>query len=210
MTLQQQETRIELLRHGEPLGGQRYRGQLDDALSELGWEQMWAAVGERCDWQQIVTSPLQRCQAFAAALGERHRLPVREDARFAEVGFGDWEGKTRAELEQLVPGQVGRFLADPVRCRPPGAEPLAEFIARVQAGFDALLESCAGQSVLVVAHAGVIRAVMARVLQIPPAAMYRIYVANAGITEIRTSRERGLSLVAHGPAYGDVTRKGKK
>ena len=200
MPLQQEETRVELLRHGEPVGGRRYRGQLDDVLSERGWAQMWAAVGDRSDWQQIVTSPLQRCHAFAAALGERHQLPVQEEARFAEIGFGEWEGKTRAELEQLVPGQVGRFLSDPVTSRPHGAEPLDAFIARVQAGFDALLAACAGQSVLVVAHAGVIRAVMACVLQIPPAAMYRINVANAGITEIRTDRERGFSLFSHGPA----------
>jgi len=208
MSVLQEVTRIELLRHGEPVGGRRYRGQRDDALSERGWSQMWAAVGERCDWQQIVTSPLQRCQAFAEALGDRHRLPVRQEPRFAEVGFGAWEGRTRAELEQQVPGQVGRFLADPVACRPPGAEPLDAFIARVQAGFDALLESCAGQSVLVVAHAGVIRAVMAGILEIPPAAMYRINVANAGITEIRTDRERGFSLVAHGPAR-DVLKSGE-
>jgi len=208
MPVPQQITRIELLRHGEPVGGRRYRGQRDDALSERGWSQMWAAVGDRSDWQQIVTSPLSRCQAFAAALGERHRLPVREEARFAEVGFGIWEGRTRTELEQLVPGQVARFLADPVTCRPPGAEPLDAFIARVQAGFDTLLETCAGQSVLVVAHAGVIRAVMASVLEIPPAAMYRINVANAGITEIRTDRERGFSLVAHGPSR-DVLKTGE-
>lgn len=208
MSLKQEETRVELLRHGEPVGGRRYRGQLDDALSERGWAQMWAAVGERSDWQQIVTSPLLRCHAFASALGERHQLPVREEARFAEVGFGEWEGKTRAELERLVSGQVGRFLRDPVSNRPPGAEPLDAFITRVQVGFDALLKAYAGQSVLVVAHAGVIRAVMARVLEIPPAAMYRINVANAGITEIRTNRERGFSLFSHGPAW-DVVRSEK-
>jgi broad specificity phosphatase PhoE len=190
MSLQQQETRVELLRHGEPVGGRRYRGQLDDVLSERGWAQMWAAVGDRSDWQQIVTSPLQRCHAFAAALGERH--------------------KTRAELEQLVPGQVGRFLSDPVTSRPPGAEPLDAFIARVQAGFDALLAACAGQPVLVVAHAGVIRAVMASVLQIPPAAMYRINVANAGITEIRTDRERSFSLYSHGPAFDLENARSRK
>ena len=160
---------------------------------------MWTAVGERSDWQRIISSPLQRCHAFAAALGERLQLPVRVEARFAEVGFGAWEGKTRSELEQRVPGQVGRFLSDPITHRPPGAEPLDAFVDRVQAGFDDLVAASAGQSVLVVAHAGVIRAVMARVLEMPPAAMYRINVANAGITEIRTDRERGFSLYSHGP-----------
>jgi broad specificity phosphatase PhoE len=192
------ETVVDLLRHGEPVGGRRYRGQLDDALSERGWEQMWQAVGERNEWQQIVTSPLQRCHAFATALGERHGLPVQGEPRFAEVGFGDWEGKTRAELEALIPGQLGRFYQDPVSSRPPGAEPLDEFVTRVSAGFNAVLTAYRGQSVLVVAHAGVIRAILSQVLSMPSRAMYRINVANAGMTRLVTAGDRTVNLVSHG------------
>ncbi|MEZ5543213.1 MAG: histidine phosphatase family protein [Pseudomonadota bacterium] len=193
-------TMIELLRHGEPVGGTRFRGQRDDPLSERGWQQMWDAVDGRGPWQQVVSSPLSRCHGFAAALCARQALPLRAEPRFAEVGFGTWEGHTRAELEARDPGQVDRFLRDPVGQRPAGAEPLDAFVARVRAGFLELLDRHAGQSVLVVAHAGVIRAVIATALDIPPAAMYRIHVANAGITRLRTDRSRGYSLVAHGCA----------
>jgi len=147
---------------------------------------------------RIVTSPLQRCCAFAIALGERHGLPVKVDARFAEVGFGSWEGRTRQELEAEVPGQVARFLLDPVGNRPLGAELLDDFTARVQAGLGDIVQAYAGQRVLLVAHAGVIRSVMAHVLGMPPAVMYRINVANAGLTRIRTDRERTFNLVSHG------------
>jgi broad specificity phosphatase PhoE len=192
------ETQIDLLRHGEPVGGSRYRGQLDDALSEKGWRQMWQTVDGMSEWQQIVTSPLLRCSSFAVALGERLQLPVHEEPRFREVGFGLWEGHTRVELEAINPGQVARFLQDPVNSRPPGAEPLEEFIGRVQAGFNDLLARFAGQSVLVVAHAGVIRAIMAYILEVPPSRMYRIHVDNAGLSRIRTDRERQYYLVKHG------------
>jgi alpha-ribazole phosphatase len=192
------ETQIDLLRHGEPVGGTRYRGQLDDALSEKGWQQMWQTVDGMTDWQQIVTSPLLRCSSFAVALGERLQLPVHKEPRFREVGFGEWEGYTRLELETSNPGQVARFLQDPVNSRPPGAEPLEEFTGRVQAGFDDLLERFAGQSLLVVAHAGVIRAIMAYVLEVPPSRMYRIHVANAALSRIRTDKERQYYLVRHG------------
>jgi broad specificity phosphatase PhoE len=192
------ETQIDLLRHGEPVGGARYRGQLDDALSEKGWRQMWRTVEGMSEWQQIVTSPLLRCSSFAVALGEHLQLPVHEEPRFKEVGFGEWEGHTRIELEEIDPGQVTRFLQDPVNSRPPGAEPLEEFTARVQAGFDDLLGRFTGQSVLVVAHAGVIRAIMAYILEVPPSRMYRIHVANAGLSRIRTDRDRQYYLVTHG------------
>jgi len=194
------ETVVELLRHGEPVGGTRFRGQRDDPLSEQGWRQMWDAVAGRVIWQQIVTSPLLRCRAFAESLAAQHALPVEAEPRFAEVGFGVWEGCTRSELERLDPGQVERYLRDPVGQRPPGAEPLDAFTARVRAGFEAMLARHDGQSVLVVAHAGVIRAILAAVLDIPPATMHRIHVANAGITRLRTDRDRSFSLVAHGPA----------
>jgi alpha-ribazole phosphatase len=192
------ETVIDLLRHGEPVGGSRYRGQQDDELSERGWQQMWTAVDGRGGWQQIVTSPLKRCHAFASALAEQHGIPLQSETGFAEVGFGEWEGKTRAELEQIDPGQVARFLADPVVHRPAGAEPLDAFASRVNGAFNAMIKRHAGQSLLVVAHAGVIRAILAGVLDMPPAAMYRIHVANAGISRLRTDRQRGFTLLAHG------------
>jgi len=197
-TLLNKNTTVDLLRHGEPVGGGRYRGQVDDALSEKGWQQMWQAVAGRSDWQQIITSPLQRCQAFADRFGEQHGLPVHSERRFSEVGFGVWEGRTRVELEQLFPGQLARFYQDPVNQRPPGAEPLDEFLSRVQNGFDELLSRFAGQTLLIVAHAGVIRAIMIHALKIPPAAMYRIHIENAGMTRLSTDGERSFKLLAHG------------
>jgi alpha-ribazole phosphatase/probable phosphoglycerate mutase len=194
------DTEIELLRHGEPVGGTRFRGRRDDPLSERGWRQMWDAVDGRPLWEQVVSSPLLRCHAFAEALCARHGLPLRAEPRFAEVGFGAWEGYTREALERQDPGQVDRFLRDPVSQRPAGAEPLDAFVARVRTGFEELLDRHAGQRVLVVAHAGVIRATLATVLDIPPATMYRIHVANAGITRLRTDRNRTFSLIAHGTA----------
>lgn len=192
------DTRLDLLRHGEPVGGSRYRGQVDDPLSERGWQQMRSAVEGEGGWQQVVSSPLLRCREFAGEVAAARSIPLSIEPRFAEVGFGDWEGFSRAELEAQDPDQVRLFYEDPVRYRPPGAEPLDDFVQRVAAGLQAVFEQHAGQSVLVVAHAGVIRAVMATVLDMPPVAMYRIHVANAGITRLRTDRQRRYRLEAHG------------
>ncbi|UCC57457.1 MAG: alpha-ribazole phosphatase family protein [Gammaproteobacteria bacterium] len=186
------------MRHGEPVGGRRYRGQIDDALSEKGWEQMWNAVDTDPDWQQIVSSPLQRCSAFAASLAESLALPLQVESRFMEVGFGDWEGKTRDELDRLDPGQIGRFYRDPVNNRPPGAEPLEKFTDRVLTAFREILKRFSGQSVLVVAHAGVIRVILAHALDMPFSTMYRINVPNAGISRISTHPERGFRFMSHG------------
>ena len=191
------KTLIDLIRHGEPEGGRRYRGQVDDPLSDSGWRQMWAAVGDQAPWQRILTSPLSRCQAFATALGERHGLPVTVDARLMEIGFGAWEGRTAEQLRAEDPAQLARFYHDPVAARPAGAEPLAEFRARVVAAFDTLTEACHGQQVLVITHAGVIRTLIAHVLGAPLEAIYRIEVDYAAMTRIRLGAERPPTLVAH-------------
>ena len=193
------DTVIDLIRHGEPVGGRAYRGhRIDDPLSDKGWQQMRSAVGEQCPWSHIISSPLQRCNTFAEELAGKHGLTVSIDDRLKEVGFGDWEGKTPDELKQQRLDEYRAFYADPVNNRPPGAEDLDEFITRVTESYEYICKHYAGKHVLIVAHAGVMRAVIAHVLQAPPAGLYRIKVENAGITRIRIT-ERGpmLELLNH-------------
>lgn len=189
------KTVIDLIRHGEPVGGRRYRGQIDDPLSEVGWQQMWATVQGHAPWQHIVTSPMQRCRAFAQALGEKHSLDVEEDARFKEVGFGSWEGRTADDIRREDPQRIARFYHDPVGHRPQDAEPLHDFARRVGQGLDDLLERYQGRHVLVVAHAGVIRAILTQVLGAPFESMYRIHVETASLTRVETDGERPLTVV---------------
>lgn len=188
-------TTVDLMRHGEPMGGRRYRGQTDDPLSETGWSQMRAAVASHKPWHQIVSSPLSRCHAFAAELAHKHELPLSVDARFMEVKFGEWEGQTPDQLKARDPDIIARFRRDPIGQRPPGAEPLQDFLARVAAAWNDLLAAHAGKHVLLVCHAGVIRMALAHVLGIPLARTYFIDVPSAGITRI-TVEGAGSDAVA--------------
>ncbi|HQS81842.1 MAG TPA: histidine phosphatase family protein [Thiobacillus sp.] len=195
-------TTVDLMRHGEPVGGRRYRGQVDDPLSERGWAQMHAAIGDTVPWTHIVSSPLLRCRAFAETLADRHGLPLALDARLKEVGFGEWEGKAAAEIEQDAPGTLARFKADPVNARPAGAEPLADFHARVATALEDLLAQYASQHVLLVGHAGVMRMALAWALHIPLEHAYRIEVATASLTRLRFESGRA-SLIFHGSSRVD-------
>lgn len=180
------ETLVDLIRHGEPIGGRRYRGHgVDDPLSEKGWSQMWHAVGEYNQWQQIITSPLQRCQAFAYALGERHDINVSVEPRFKEVGFGEWEGLSRDEVKVGRALEYQAFLKNPVDARPQGAEPLDDFVLRVYSAYEAAIERYFGRHILIVAHAGVMRALIAKTIQAPVTGLYRIKISNGGVARIR-------------------------
>ena len=158
-------TQIEVIRHGEPVGGRRYRGHgVDDPLTEQGWQQMWNAVADRADWHHIATSPLSRCSEFARQLSKRLRIGYGIDDRFREIGFGAWEGLSPDEILSRDSKALDHFYKDPVRNRPEGAEPLDAFSQRVWAAYKDLLKKHADENVLVVAHAGVIRAITANIL----------------------------------------------
>jgi alpha-ribazole phosphatase/probable phosphoglycerate mutase len=178
-------TTLDLMRHGEPVGGRKYRGQLDDPLSENGWAQMRQAVGEHCPWQAIVSSPLLRCADFARELAARRGLPLAIDDRLVELGFGGWEGRTADELIAADPEVLIRFRRDPVAHAPSGAEPLAMFRGRILEAWKALHEQHRGKHVLVIVHAGVIRMMMAHALDIPLQHIFRLQVPSAGITRLR-------------------------
>ena len=191
--MENNSTVVDLIRHGEPVGGNRYRGHgVDDPLSERGWAQMWAAIGDgQPPGGRIVTSPLQRCRAFAEALAERARIPFEIDERFREVGFGGWEGRTPAEIEAADPESFGAFYADPVANRPEGAESLYDFVERISAAYEDTTRMHSGRHILIVAHAGVMRAVTTMILEAPISAIYRQRIDNAGMVRVRhTARGR--------------------
>lgn len=186
-------TTIDLIRHGEPVGGQRYRGQIDDPLSDKGWQQMRSAVADHAPWQQIVSSPLSRCAEFARELSERHSIPLTLDERLVEIGFGDWEGKSAAELMEINPDILMKFWRDPINHTPPNAERLLDFETRITSAWNELTKRYAGQHILMVGHAGQMRMVIRHILGMPLDRMFRLQIGNAGVTRIQIDGPKGCS-----------------
>lgn len=194
-------TTVDLIRHGEPAGGIRFRGHTDDPLSETGWAQMRAAVQGESQWQVVVSSPLLRCAEFAAELAARAGVPLETEARFKEIGFGEWEGRTPEELMHSAPDCLDRLWRDPAGYTPPGGERLEAFAARVTASWNDTLARHAGKKILLVAHGGVNRVILCHALQIPLQYMFRLEVPFAGLSRIRilgSGAEALPQLVFHG------------
>ena len=159
------KTCIDIIRHGEPVGGRRYRGySIDDPLTENGWNQMHAAVPRDPAWQHIVTSPLKRCLDFSKELANDLQISYSIEDNIREIGFGEWEGKTPDEIVAEDSNALIHFYNDPVNNRPAGAEPLHSFSQRVWQAYQDILQAHKGSHVLIVAHAGVVRAIIAHIL----------------------------------------------
>jgi len=159
------ETQIDIMRHGEPEGGRRYRGSsIDDPLSKLGWQQMWEAVPEKPAWEHIISSPLSRCLKFSEALADTLSINFSVEDNLKEIGFGSWEGRTPEDIKNNEGDALEKFLADPVHNRPEGAEPLDDFAERIWTVYENIANQYRGQHVLIVGHAGVIRAITSKTL----------------------------------------------
>ncbi|HSH85039.1 MAG TPA: histidine phosphatase family protein [Guyparkeria sp.] len=194
-------TRLDLIRHGEPVGGRRFRGDaVDDPLSPTGWQQLERriqALEEQgmADWDVIATSPMARCHGFAAGLAMRRGLELVVEPDLREIGFGPWEGLRMAEVAERYPELHAAFLDDPVSGRPPDSEAMPDFFERVFRGLERLEANHAGQSILLLSHAVVMRAACGWVLGAPMAVVGRMETEYASWLSIQNS-ERGRRLLA--------------
>lgn len=190
-------TTIDLIRHGEPEGGVKIRGWQDDPLSERGWQQMWQAVGEAPPWSLVISSPLSRCASFAQQVATQNGIPLHHERRFKELGFGDWEGLEPADLYASDPESISRFWIDPSANPPPGGEPFQQFQRRVIDAWQEVRERNRGRHLLLVAHGGVIRMLIAHVLGMPARNLFRMEVPYASISRIRVEDDDVARLTFH-------------
>ncbi|NWN91977.1 alpha-ribazole phosphatase family protein [Marinobacter adhaerens] len=197
-----QTTVFDLIRHGEPEGGPMYRGSKDDPLSAAGWQQMRDAVAETDHWDAIVTSPMLRCVHFARELADRYGVPLHKDERLREINFGKWEGRTAEDVMASDGERLSQFWANPAANTPPGGEATRDFNNRVVESWHHWQHELAGQNVLIVCHGGVIRMIVADVMNIPLehafAGLMTPYACRSRIQVNTSEHGRFQSLAAHG------------
>ena len=186
-------TLIDILRHGEPLGGARYRGRTDDALSKTGWQQMTDTVNlktanKSAPWTHIISSPLSRCADFARLLSETHQLELLTEPRFAEIDFGDWEGLTSQQIMDHDSEQLLQYWDNPIDNTPPNGESLNDFRSRVIAAWSDLLSvhtSTENKHLLLITHGGTLRIIMSHVLTMPLTALFKLDVPYACLSRFQ-------------------------
>jgi alpha-ribazole phosphatase len=189
---------VGLLRHGEAEGGNVYRGRTDDPLSETGWAQMHLATAELNQWNRIVSSPLQRCAAFAGEFALSLGIPLTLEAGLAEIDFGAWEGRSAAELMETSPSALADFWRDPLNHPPPGGETLVRFRERVVDAWEALCRNHKGERLLLVTHGGVIRMLLSHLqgggldrlleIEVKHAALFGLQMVEGSLKRLFTSR----------------------
>lgn len=173
MSPSKKQITIDLLRHGEPEGGEVLRGRIDHCLTEMGWQQMRDAVtlitgrDRQNPWTHVVTSPLQRCSAFARLIAQERSLVLREEAGWQEIDYGDWDGMPLENWREQAGPMFREFRKDMTQLRPPNGEDFISFRDRVLKAWQDLLDLPDGSHVLLVTHGGVLRVILPTVLGMP-------------------------------------------
>jgi len=153
--------RIVLVRHGETDGESsvRFHGAGDVGLSESGRAQLRQTARDlrREVFDAVVSSTARRAWQSAALLAGG--APVRLEADFREIDFGRFEGMTAQEIEAKEHVLYREWQEKKGDFEFPEGEPRAAFRERVERGLERVLASDA-YGVLVVAHKGVLRAIV--------------------------------------------------
>jgi phosphoserine phosphatase len=180
--------RLFAVRHGETefARERRFAGLREVPLTPRGQRQCRAVARALAatPLSAVYASPLGRAQASAALIAAPHRLAVLTAPAFREMGFGAWEGLTRADVAVRFPDEFEAWRAAPGRVQPPGGDALDAVAARVAGGIAALCEAHEGEAVVVVSHAIVTRLIVLAALGLGPDRLWSVDASPAGITEI--------------------------
>lgn len=176
------------LRHAPVVdnGGRVYGGaEIDADVSDRATFQ--ALAGRLPRKALFIASGLSRArQTLLAVRAEgRNDIPkdMPRDPALNEQSLGDWHGESIAEVFPNGMPWPGFWMLD-ADTRPPGGESFVDVCARVAEAVDRMRAEHSGQTVVVAAHGGVIRAALAQALGLPPATALAFSVANCSVTRI--------------------------
>lgn len=181
--------RIILIRHGHVAGisPERFRGRRDIDLSELGRRQARTMAGHVLQlWRPaaIYSSPLRRCLQTVEPLATRLGLPVTVIPGLNDLHYGDWEWLTFEEARARSPALFARWFAAPQWVKFPNGESLQDLAARLAEVLRLIRERHERDTVVVVGHASVNRALLLQVLDQPLSAYWRLAQDPCGVSEI--------------------------
>ena len=170
-------TRIVAIRHGETAwnASTRIQGHTDIPLNDHGQRQaqlLAQALAQADPMNAIYSSDLQRALATAQALSQQTGARLVTHVGLRERAFGDFEGRSFAQIEQELPEQAQLWRTRVPDWTPPGGgESLLAMQQRVMTTVNALAQLHPGQQIAVVAHGGVLdvlyRAATQQSLQAP-------------------------------------------
>ena len=195
-----QATRILAIRHGETAWNvdTRIQGHLDIPLNAMGQQQArWLAqaLAERDSLHAVYASDLARAHLTAQTIAQAVGLDVNTHRGLRERAFGDFQGRTFADIEAELPEHAHHWRKRTPEWAPPGGgESLLSLRERVLRTVDELAAQHVGEQIVLVAHGGVMDVLYRAATRLDLQAPRTWQLPNTAVNRLLWTPE-GLSLV---------------
>jgi broad specificity phosphatase PhoE len=182
-------TKILLVRHGhvEGIDPERFRGREQLALTERGRIEA-DAVARRIasTWQpgKIYTSPLGRCVTTGAAISRSCKVTAEICDDLNDIDYGAWQFRSYEEIRDETPELFAAWFATPHLVRFPNGESLQDLVSRTSDALRLVLARHADDTVVLVGHDSVNRALLLQLLDQPLSSYWRLAQDPCCINEI--------------------------
>ncbi|MDO5977679.1 alpha-ribazole phosphatase [Flavivirga spongiicola] len=182
---------IYIIRHTTPniekgvCYGQTDLNLVDTYLEEFKTIKQQIPNSKKCT---IKSSPLKRCALLANHLGS----PVLFDDRLKELDFGDWEMKPWNDISEEI---LNPWMEDFVYTRVPNGESYIDLASRINSFFEDIIKSHDKQPLIIVSHAGPIRAFLSSVLNISLEKSFRIKIQYGDVFHLK-KEDNSLKLIS--------------
>jgi len=166
--------RLLLARHGQTdwNAQHRYQGHAPVPLNQTGRKQA-AALGRRLareGIEAVYSSDLPRAWQTAQLIAKANDVPLHAEPLLREMDFGEWQGRTHAEIhvhraqQSLDTAPAQARYQEPLSFAPAGGETLGQLAERVSSALETARRTQQGQTVLWVTHGGPLRTLLCLVL----------------------------------------------
>jgi alpha-ribazole phosphatase len=187
-------TTLDMVRHGEIATADLLCADRQEPLSDKGRAQL-ERLKLKLGWDLIISSPSARCSDFAEDLASHLTLPLDLNPSWQEIDFGAWTGITRQSIWEKDKERLLQLWSSPLEFCAPEGESMADFVRRIQSAFAQLLHKHHGKHILLLTHAGVIRAILASALDIDYRNTQKFNVEYAKINRLRAYPDGEFSLL---------------
>ena len=185
-------TKILLVRHGnvEGITPERFRGRQPLPLTARGRAEA-QAVAKRVagGWRphKIYTSPLGRCVETGAAIAKACGAPTEVCDDLTDIDYGAWQFKTFDEARAADPALFTAWFATPHLVRFPSGESLQDLVARASNILRPVLSRHPDETIVLVGHDSINRALILQLIDLPLSAYWRIAQTPCCLNEIDVS-----------------------
>ncbi|KAF0097996.1 MAG: putative phosphoglycerate mutase [Rhodospirillaceae bacterium] len=182
-------TRILLTRHGHVDGihPARFRGRAELPLTALGLAQadaLAARIAARWKPVAVYTSSLQRCVVTGGRVAEVCGIPASVHDGMGDIDYGAWQMRTHEEIEKASPEAYRLWRRAPHLVRFPAGESLQDVVARTSNALRLVVERHADETVVLVGHDSVNRALLLQLLDQPLSAYWKLAQDPCALNEV--------------------------